>query len=382
MADVKELVAFLKSRQGLFSSPNSDFFKKRLYERIQGDVVAFMKTVGFDEMKRIPECYTEKKNCPPELKEFFVNASRFSILGEPSTSQDPLPCVIKSVKPKKAYEISRFVDGVRPLCSKHGIARIVDIGCGIGHLLRAFNASGSAFELVGIECNVDFVKTGKKMSDDIEFINVLLSKDTPQEELDRIFGPSEHKTAIVSLHGCGDLQPFLIELFTRLPRERFPLLATIACCYHKMSPESFPMKRELDFELGKPALRLACEQRLKKLEIYGEEDHQKQAFALISKGIVECFYERMGIDITSKPRGFCRNLGEDIPTILATILARNDVPETEAATWKAAFNALLEEHEESFDFVQHFIILQLALQPALESLILSDRLQEPRLRAF
>ena len=43
------------------------------------------------------------------------------------------------------------------------------------------------------------------------------------------------RSAIVSLHGCGDLQTILLKLFTRLKKERVPLIFVVSCCYHKMS---------------------------------------------------------------------------------------------------------------------------------------------------
>uniref|UniRef100_A0A1I8AUW7 Methyltranfer_dom domain-containing protein n=1 Tax=Steinernema glaseri TaxID=37863 RepID=A0A1I8AUW7_9BILA len=133
----EELVSFLHSRQSWFSEPNSDFFRKRLYERVPKEMVAFTKTVNFQDMKRIPECYTEREDCPTDLRLFFKDCSRLSILNEPTSSDlRQRKCVIKGVKPKKAYEISRFVEFLQPLCAKHGVTRIVDIGCGVGVQLQ------------------------------------------------------------------------------------------------------------------------------------------------------------------------------------------------------------------------------------------------------
>uniref|UniRef100_A0A1I7Y1R0 Methyltranfer_dom domain-containing protein n=1 Tax=Steinernema glaseri TaxID=37863 RepID=A0A1I7Y1R0_9BILA len=205
-------------------------------------------------------------DCPTDLRLFFKDCSRLSILNEPTSSDlRQRKCVIKGVKPKKAYEISRFVEFLQPLCTKHGVTRIVDIGCGVGHLLRAFNSNGFAFKLVGVECNEEFVETGRKLSDDIEFVNVFLSKETSEEDMKRIFDREVlGRTAIISLHGC--------------------------------------------------------------------------------------------LDVSGKPRGFCRNLGNNLPEVLQTILKRNDVPDDQSERWSDVFNEIVDEHVEAFDFVQHYVV--------------------------
>jgi hypothetical protein len=46
----------------------------------------------------------------------------------------------------------------------------------------------------------------------------------------------QHRTAVVSLHGCGDLQPILLQEFARSPNtNEWPVLVSIGCCYHKMT---------------------------------------------------------------------------------------------------------------------------------------------------
>jgi len=67
----------------------------------------------------------------------------------------------KRIKPKKFHEMVRFTELMHRECES--INRIVDIGCGLGHLGHFLTSTDSKFcnvEIIGVESNHSFCKNG------------------------------------------------------------------------------------------------------------------------------------------------------------------------------------------------------------------------------
>ncbi|KAH7693114.1 protein RRNAD1-like protein, partial [Aphelenchoides avenae] len=230
---LKRLVAFLKQNAFLYDFINNRFLADRHYERIPNDWLSYMAALSYAELNVLPALEgTSAQNCPKSLKGFFAMSSELSILqdnldhAEATTSQ-------AGIGAKKQHELQAFVPIIRRECARLGITRIIDIGCGLGHLLGALN--DGKMELVGIESQAGLRQKGERKYDGVKIVQMELSDGTPIDELRAVLSSEKHRTAIVSLHGCGDLQCIILRAFASLSSNANPLLLTVGCCYHKAS---------------------------------------------------------------------------------------------------------------------------------------------------
>lgn len=143
-----------------------------------------------------------------------------------------------------------------------------------------------------------------------------------QSQFHQVLSPLGSRTALISLHGCGDLQETLINIFLK---SNIPLLLTIGCCYHKTKKDSKFLKyvvfsrRSIKFffeilfsenndwilsdfvksELSEcpingSALRIGAELRFEQYSKMSEAEKKKRLESLVIRSLVEVFYQRMG----------------------------------------------------------------------------------------
>ena len=66
---------------------------------------------------------------------------------------------LRGINQKKEHEIFYLGRLIHAECQKSNINRIVDIGCGLGHLLNYLNTLGN-YELIGLEAEAKLCNSG------------------------------------------------------------------------------------------------------------------------------------------------------------------------------------------------------------------------------
>ncbi|XP_046387278.1 methyltransferase-like protein 25B [Ischnura elegans] len=192
---------------------------------------------------------------------------------------------LKHVSPKKIHEIFKMADVVCQIAEETGVTCVVDVGSGIGHLARLLSF-GHGLSVCCIEAQETLSCRARELDGEIK---KFLSKIIPEERLKALPRPS-HVTArvgpeleesdfiqmvsqsfqgsfhlafgIVGLHPCGDLAPYLMQLFVSCSEARFLCIA--GCCYMKLTPGiGFPLSssgndRDEVMQLSYEAREMAC----------------------------------------------------------------------------------------------------------------------------
>ncbi|KAI1732680.1 methyltransferase domain-containing protein [Ditylenchus destructor] len=354
-----------------------------------------MASLNWNELNRLPTDFAQFSDCPLSLKSFFSECQAVSILSEPrEIFQDDntikkingfkMP-EMRRIKAKKRHELEKFGELVLTECRQKQITRIVDVGCGLGHMLsflndRCSNEAGTSIELVGVETSEELCCGARNLYGSNHIRRVHIAPDDPQTC--EVLSVKGQRTAIISLHGCGDLQPTLLSEFVKLHEkepDNVPLLIMVGCCYHKLSKidhdnwtMSYAVKKALKdklFRLPTSAFRLACQERLSRWKNTSPIEHQAHVQYFMNRTILEC------IDRKYQKRNINRNLGTSIEEIQNTLLQRHNITDpNEQNEWKSVFQEIRAEYAQIATYVEPFTALQFCMQTPLESLILGDRI--------
>uniref|UniRef100_A0A0N5AY53 Methyltranfer_dom domain-containing protein n=1 Tax=Syphacia muris TaxID=451379 RepID=A0A0N5AY53_9BILA len=249
-----------------------------------------------------------------------------------------------------------------------------------GHLL---NKVSDQFVVVGLECNESLSENGKQRYGHINYINLHLNNESAEKiEVLKVFEGNENdRTAIVCLHGCGDLQITLFKLFKKLSREKVPLLFSVPCCYHKLSYLDSPVAEWClsnalkscspnKWTLAPSALRLACQQQICSWSCT-QELRQKHTKNFLTRALLECVNDSINIIPTSAPRKLKRSL-EDIDNAITVLSKRMNFSTKLTTKLTEAYNDVVERKKQYFQFIEPYTMLQCLMQKPLESLILWD----------
>uniref|UniRef100_A0A914D4Y8 Methyltransferase domain-containing protein n=1 Tax=Acrobeloides nanus TaxID=290746 RepID=A0A914D4Y8_9BILA len=195
----------------------------------------------------------------------------------------------------------------------------------------------------------------------VHFENLRISETTDLCELKKIFSVEDKRTAVISLHGCGNLQPRILRLFVQLLPETSPVLLTLGCCYHKMTiNENWIMSNTIrttakelaNLPIG--AFRLACQERMTKWTQLSVKEHEIHKKAFLNRAIVECIYERIGYKDYVDTRRVNRRLGSSYDEVLKNLLHRNKVGDSEVEEWSRIFYETIASYEPYFDYIEPY----------------------------
>uniref|UniRef100_A0A914I3Z4 Methyltransferase domain-containing protein n=1 Tax=Globodera rostochiensis TaxID=31243 RepID=A0A914I3Z4_GLORO len=484
--DLRELLTFVHTHGHLYETLNVEFFSARIYDQIDAEWLRFMCRLDDAQLNTLAIDFEQYSECPPSLQHFFASARRLSLLhkycaprqsGYNSSTASSTPIQqpaqtmpMRKVKRKKAHELSAFSELLLAECAPLGVDRVVDIGCGLGHLGRIlrrnneegvrhrqqqqgqqhqqqqghhqqqqghhqqqqghqqqgqhqqqqqqqqqFEGTGLRLDYVGIEADPALCHSALKIDgcpNDVQMKNIVFSSDT-SKQCHKILTLPDRRTALVSLHGCGELQRQILLEFVSICKQQqqqthnreqqqlCPLLVTVGCCYHKLKNwtdstiDRWMLSRQMrdhflcvyghnNFPI--PGLRLACQAKLVRWMAFTEQEHfaHRQAFA--NRAFVECMRldHKNAIEFTEhddllrNERGPPRRLnkcitGED--GFRAELLSRSAVlEEEEREQFEQKLDEIMEEHRAAVRFIEPFTTLQFALQCPLESVVLLDRL--------
>ena len=342
----------------------------------------------------------------------------------------------RHVKPKKQHEIQKLGEAISFIAKAAKCNNVVDVGAGLGHLSRVLKfkhdlevttveaADGHApkAKKYDQEMNREIHKAITKLKDSKTEVNDQYSTDakllSPSDIHDNSSLPHHvvchiepdigisqftdilsrtalqkdpvtfdwSKFVLAGLHACGDLTPTLLRVFSQSPSG--VALASVACCYHKMSAvttdgnsmdtdklENYPMSEYLkslpDHQISYEAKEMAChfadaykerlEKNLNHLKIHSyrgglqylikkiKPDFKCGQVRLVSKKGAEGSFSKYAEDNLGK-------VGIDLGNVSSNLL--NEC-ENLTSNWMQ---------------VVAFYTLRLSLAPAIETLILLDRM--------
>uniref|UniRef100_A0A914ZL82 Methyltransferase domain-containing protein n=2 Tax=Parascaris univalens TaxID=6257 RepID=A0A914ZL82_PARUN len=390
--ELADLVRFVQSYNYLHEYTNVRFFADQIWKKIPSDWLRYLSTLSNAELNAFP--FDEPSpECPESLRRFLIDSHRcnllsnyverygYDVLWNSIVEKSEMKMNIR-IGAKKQHEINRLALLITDYCRIYRVKRIVDVGCGIGHLL---NLLSPMFDVVGVECDQLLCNAGKKRYPSLKYENLTLkTADVDRERvLNILCGQKGERSAIVSLHGCGDLQPDLLQWFTKLPKHRVPLLFTVGCCYHKMSCAGKPVMEwalsnalrsvcRNNWVLHKSALRLACQGQLSRWPS-SKEERDAHCACFLRRALLECVYERSGINAVKRfPRHLNRSFRE-LQSVGIEIAERLKLDGEERAKMIREYRNTYLDHQYLFDTVEPFTMLQALMQMPLESLILTDR---------
>uniref|UniRef100_A0A1I7VW85 Methyltranfer_dom domain-containing protein n=1 Tax=Loa loa TaxID=7209 RepID=A0A1I7VW85_LOALO len=299
---LSQIVDFILKYKFLYDHPNIKFLSNNLWRRIPRNWLHYLEKLSNEELNLFP-FQKPTPYCPETLLEFHAasnkifthlfNACLAAVLPD-NLSQFATPMIQgnSSMTIKKRHEVENFTVLLMIYCKLYGINRIVDVGCGVGHLI---NQLSRHCRVVGIDCNEKFCQHARKSCAYAKIICLTIICDGTEDKnlLEFLSGDEHDRTAVVSLHGCGDLQPTLLRHFCKLDRNRVPLIFTIPCCYHKMS------------NLKKEMFHWTMSQEVKRRPISSEvlpvsalswpssdDDRKEHTKNFVGRALLECLYDK------------------------------------------------------------------------------------------
>lgn len=297
---------FLEDFEWLYKGLNTRFLADKQFEWIPSNWLEYFQCLSTDNFK-------ELNDAPSDLKKFIEIAKELSILKDYSSinisNENKIIHEIsygKNIKSKKLSEILNMAELISRYVNEYNITRVVDVGCGVGYLLRSILLFSPNLECVGIECDEILCQKAKEKCSDINIIKLKLNSLCDQTLIRDIFSPPNHTTAIISLHGCGDLQLTIINLYLSLDRKINPLLVTVGCCYHKMKNYNENLTKGIKWNTT--ALRLACQERISKFMLLSNEDHEKHIENFLNRAKLECIYDFIGVKRENLSRSVARKI--------------------------------------------------------------------------
>ncbi|KAL5019616.1 hypothetical protein ScPMuIL_002508 [Solemya velum] len=215
------------------------------------------------------------------------------------------------------------------------------------------------------------------------------------------------RVCMIGLHCCGDLTPTMMEFFAELECVR--VLCCVSCCFHRMELEesgnnikNFPMSTKVKssvaqvgvdgsvFSLTKYGLRLAAQETRSRWRHQTESDHKFHERNVAYRGVLQLYLQSESIHSEKLVRKLTRradtvSFSSYVQTVLRNMKLQTDSEVVlDGDTVRTKLHQLFDENQNSFQYIEPFTVLQVMLQPVLESLLYYDRqawLQEQDIRA-
>ncbi|KAL7053320.1 hypothetical protein AAHC03_025486 [Spirometra sp. Aus1] len=297
------------------------------------------------------------------------------------------------------------------------IGGLVDLGSGLGHFPNyvwrmwtesVVNPQIPRPRLVAVEADATIHSRAKELEDKKVLPNDRIRRECLRvttsnlEDLRERLGAhfsdlSEPYYLLCGLHCCGDLSVAAINLFLSDPNAHG--MALVGCCYHKMTPQMFPMSSTLRNALAchcdlsaltsTVALRLACQWSPQQWCRWSPVEVHQHRIRVFVRSVIQVFFNPHSAAPSTQLRKIARVdplkcLTEDLQS---TQLLSVDQPLPNlTAHWQALrkiddhcnFEALqcfasTQSAIELWHLLPGITALQQLIQPLLEALILSDR---------
>ncbi|KAK3599773.1 hypothetical protein CHS0354_037259 [Potamilus streckersoni] len=200
------------------------------------------------------------------------------------------------------------------------------------------------------------------------------------------------KICMIGLHCCGDLTPAMLKCFANEDFVR--ALCCVSCCYHRMNYDEslkefsmFPMSAALEtamnktrerfpgWSIGTYGLRLAAQETRTRWEKQTSDDHTLHIKNVAYRALLQLCVTKCGLVLKKSVRKIAHRA--DFSTFDNYVSAVTKHIQTEDAhtlqTFKEELSHLHGQYHGYFKYIQPITLLQVLLQPVIESLIHADR---------
>ncbi|XP_054263832.1 methyltransferase-like protein 25B [Macrosteles quadrilineatus] len=211
------------------------------------------------------------------------------------------------------------------------------------------------------------------------------------------------KVCMIGLHACGDLAVSGLKMFLNLPE--VSALVMIPCCYHKMALDSnvevesgvekfhnIPQSQSLakacaegENFICRSLLRLASQGTNSSWMSWSAADHRQHSFNVLARAVVELYAQKENASFKKNFRRLARKSllkDQNFSNYISEILSRSEMRDEDQMTDFAIENekihsellCLWELHQDKLPLVEVITVLQMCLEPVVESLVVADRI--------
>ncbi|XP_062550100.1 uncharacterized protein LOC134214817 isoform X2 [Armigeres subalbatus] len=301
--------SFLAEHRWIFEQSNTKFVQAGTLDVLPSTWIQDLKRANNDELNAIPLGHVCGDWCD-DLKRFLKVVKSLSVEYEQRCDTcSEKPAMAKGISPKKMYEIQNLTSLIGEICDRN--ETLLDFGSGLGYLSQHINAVHQ-FRVLGLEGDSYRVQAAHKRQanmfpnslEKVKYVQHFIQEnsfDQIKEALTSAF-PDElnPSIAIVGLHACADLSVTAIKMF--LFNEYVTKLIIMPCCYHKLAFDeehcskfkNFPISQKLKEAkephinfIGRPFLRLGCQQTASRWKNMTEEEHISHGLAMFERSLVE-----------------------------------------------------------------------------------------------
>ncbi|XP_050296150.1 methyltransferase-like protein 25B [Anthonomus grandis grandis] len=398
----------LKSYQWIFRHKNTDILTENVLTNFPPHWTEYFNQLSTDDLHRIILGET-RGDTPEDLKEFFETIRSLSLESDKGGGS-PSDCPrISGLSRKKAHEIALLAPVIHEICESTGCDLIVDVGSGIGHLPHLLHDKYN-YPILALEASKKLVETAQmhqsklhpKSKANVIFREFYVTESSAQsiENLVKThFGPDK-KICLTGLHACADLTVEVLKLFEKLQNGH--AMVIMPCCYHRMTDDvnyfkCFPCsaickqlfdKYDSSKFIGRPFLRLACQQTVRSYVTMSREEHERRGRLCMQRALLQlvaemenCSVRRLKrksgkSDATDSDEGFEAYLN-NLPRT-HRLVRRDDGQPTDYHRQQQLFSIKMrekwnEKHKNDCWAAEVLTGLQAAIQSVCENVILLDR---------
>ncbi|XP_058830168.1 methyltransferase-like protein 25B [Topomyia yanbarensis] len=390
----RQCTGFLIQYMWIFENSNTKFVQAGVLDRLPNSWVCDLNSTTTKELNQIPLGYI-KEGWSNEFKQFLSTLVFLAVSYERVNYSITKAPLLKGVSPKKLYEIENLTMVIAAMCTPDEI--LLDFGSGLGYLSQNLNLKHD-FTVLAIEGDAYRVAASEqrqsklfpKSTNNVKFIQHFIT-DTSfgylSASASSLFPQMRHgKFTIVGLHACADLSPAAIKMF--LLNESVTKLAIMPCCYHKLKPsdegcskfEHIPLSNQLrdvlklgENFLGRPFLRLGCQQTCARWQLQTEAQHDSHGKTMFERSLVEAVLDE-GQFVTA-----AKTPPDQLPVnAYKKYLLHNNSNPANVCSWTEEhikrYKQLLNKYNNGAKLAEYLTCLQTCLQPICENVILLDRI--------
>ncbi|XP_039436868.1 methyltransferase-like protein 25B [Culex pipiens pallens] len=384
-----ESVAFLSQHSWIFEQSNTKFVQNGTLDRIPAEWSADLESASNDEFNKIPLGYLNE-NWSHSFRQFLQSCFGLYVNYELFSGSKETRATLKGVGPKKMHEISNLTALIKDVCSQDEI--LLDFGSGLGYLSQNLNQKHD-FKVLGIEGDEYRVQTSiqrqqqlfPNSTSKVKFVQHFIETDSfeliQQTAVAKLGNSIDQNYTIIGLHSCADLSITAIKMF--LTHKPVTKLVIMPCCYHKLKPENeectsfsnIPLSDQLrdaiaqfpNF-LGRPFLRLGCQQTSARWANLTEHEHETHGKAMFERSLLEAILSEGETVTVNKANRNSRDVLERLTV------------QREGQDWswsdehREKLEIWMEKYPQGSELAAYLTCLQTCLQSLCENLILLDRM--------
>ncbi|CAH1403774.1 unnamed protein product [Nezara viridula] len=363
---VRTILDLLKKWAWLFQYKNVDLLESGVLDSPEASYLSLISDLQLEDLNLVPQGFM-KYVWPGDLKMFLRSCHELKlVIPKMETPSSKINVALfRGMKMKKRKEVIALSHVVSETCMKYGIRRVVDIGCGLGHVDRILHHT-YGFKVLGIEMDVNKVKRAKEIDCFIDYIVARLSEETLSQLVSTINDwLGGEQMCLIALHSCGDLSIHVGALFKALSTAKCQIV--IPCCYHRSN--LLPLSKLLKESglVNVNLLRIASDINAKRWEQMTSEEHMAHGRSVLSRNIMQLFPQTDKNSIKKNRRHLMRKSAtNDWNSCLQNCLERSSGLNAEKlqTDWNS--------YEWRIRQVESFTCLQVCLQGVAEGLVIAD----------